>query len=606
MAQELESLVRVALDQQLSDEQSARLQRLLSESPAACDRYVEYVTLHAMLQWEHAPPLEAVGSSKNDQPCEDDDTAVAERGEHSTVPTTPLPNPDPFVAVEDRLSLGHSLLSIHTPLGRMFLSCAVAFLAIGTVTLSLWFWKWNDAVRRVAVNPIVPQSAPEQTVTPFVGWISGRHDCQWAAESMAPVSEGVVQGQEFSLAAGLVEITYCTGAKVILQGPVTYQVESKDGGYLSVGKLTARLEKRAGDLPHATRTPGAPFSVRTPTAVVTDLGTEFGVEVSEEGSTTSHVFRGMIMLQAVSASGKVEGTNCVLRENETAQLEKSEVDEENGYRLTVLDSPAKPIDFVREISRDDSDSTAKMFDLVDVVAGGNGFSGKRDASIDPTTGRPSNAVEFGNPKIEALFPPGDGKYHPVKELPFVDGVFVPDGSDGPVQVDSTGHGFTGFPKTTNQTALLIRAGGDIPTVRWPIRVTLDGVDYASQGHGLLFLHPNKGLTFDLNAIRKANPGWTIKKFLAVGGNVGESGSLADLWVLVDGKMQFRRWRISSHQGGFAIAIPLPPDSRFLTLASTDGGNGLSSDWIMFGDPRLELIEVNDRESSREANGKGGR
>ena len=39
------------------------------------------------------------------------------------------------------------------------------------------------------------------------------------------------------------EITYDTGAKVILQGPVTYEVES-NGGYLSVGKLTGKLEKR--------------------------------------------------------------------------------------------------------------------------------------------------------------------------------------------------------------------------------------------------------------------------------------------------------------------------------------------------------------------------
>ena len=38
------------------------------------------------------------------------------------------------------------------------------------------------------------------------------------------------------------EITYDTGAKVILQGPVTYEVESPAGGFLSVGKLTARVE----------------------------------------------------------------------------------------------------------------------------------------------------------------------------------------------------------------------------------------------------------------------------------------------------------------------------------------------------------------------------
>ena len=41
------------------------------------------------------------------------------------------------------------------------------------------------------------------------------------------------------------EITYDTGAKVILQGPVTYEVESPAGGFLSVGKLTARVENEA-------------------------------------------------------------------------------------------------------------------------------------------------------------------------------------------------------------------------------------------------------------------------------------------------------------------------------------------------------------------------
>jgi hypothetical protein len=49
-------------------------------------------------------------------------------------------------------------------------------------------------------------------------------------------------GDKFALASGLMEITYDTGARVILQGPVTYEVESATGGYLSLGKLTARVE----------------------------------------------------------------------------------------------------------------------------------------------------------------------------------------------------------------------------------------------------------------------------------------------------------------------------------------------------------------------------
>ena len=143
-------------------------------------------------------------------------------------------------------------------------------------------------------------------------------------------------GRTYALVSGVMEITYDTGAKVILQGPVTYQVESARSGYLSLGKLTARVEKkgsgskgeRTANLARSQQdrvpttslaprplsgkseirnpkseisnlSPLAPrpsplFSVRTPTAVVTDLGTEFGVEVDRSGTTRSHVFQGRV------------------------------------------------------------------------------------------------------------------------------------------------------------------------------------------------------------------------------------------------------------------------------------------------------------------------
>ena len=44
-------------------------------------------------------------------------------------------------------------------------------------------------------------------------------DCKWNGGSRVSL------GQKCHLASGLMEITYDTGAKVILQGPVTYEVE---------------------------------------------------------------------------------------------------------------------------------------------------------------------------------------------------------------------------------------------------------------------------------------------------------------------------------------------------------------------------------------------
>ena len=76
----------------------------------------------------------------------------------------------------------------------------------------------------------------------LVGRITGMVDCRWEKgseirvqgsgaenqKSEIPNPKSLVSlGDKFALASGLMEITYDTGAKVILQGPVTYEVESR-------------------------------------------------------------------------------------------------------------------------------------------------------------------------------------------------------------------------------------------------------------------------------------------------------------------------------------------------------------------------------------------
>ena len=156
------------------------------------------------------------------------------------------------------------------------------------------------------------------------------------------------------------------------------------------------------------------FTIKTPTATVTDLGTEFGVEVSKEGHTTSHVFRGTVRLQVVVADGKTEGDAQVLHENESARVE-NRGDQGGDNRITMLGSSAKPANFVRQIPK----QTVKTLDLVDVVAGGDGFSGRRDAGIDPRNGQPIKIW----PKEHSLR--GDREYKRVAGMPFIDGVFIP-------------------------------------------------------------------------------------------------------------------------------------------------------------------------------------
>jgi hypothetical protein len=373
--------------------------------------------------------------------------------------------------------------------------------------------------------------------------------------------------RKYLLSSGLLEISYDTGAKVVLEGPAIYQVKSKNSGLLSVGKLTGRVEALTA----------RGFSVHTPTAVITDLGTEFGVEVDNKGITSSHVFRGRVRVQSLSDKGTPDGDGQVLRENESVR-----VDVTNSDRKIAAVPAIGPADFMRAIPK----STIRMLDLVDVVAGGNGYSGRRGQGVNPRTGQVADVPRFE----DLLGDIGDGKYHRVKSLPFVDGVFIPDGHSGPVQTDSNGHTFE-FPATSNRTGGYVWAGGPIPASPDEpngIPSKLGDVDYALSGHGLLWMHANKGITFDLDAIRRANPRDKLVRFRAVAGTTATGGYLADLWVLVDGKFRFRRCQINASSGVYSIAIPLSGNDRFLTLATTDGGDGISADWTIFGDPRLEF------------------
>jgi hypothetical protein len=132
------------------------------------------------------------------------------------------------------------------------------------------------------------------------------------------------------------EITYRTGAKVILQGPATYVVDATNGGFINIGKLTGIME--AAD--------AKGFTLRTPTAVVTDLGTEFGVEVDKAGSTTSHVFRGAVNVRPVTHDKDANVANTVLRANESARIER---DSDDSQRIVVRRVVIKSDDFVRRL-----------------------------------------------------------------------------------------------------------------------------------------------------------------------------------------------------------------------------------------------------------------
>jgi hypothetical protein len=660
---DMDRLLARLLEGELQPTERRQLTDILQDDAASRLLYRKYLIVDALLRWENAPPILKTQQTSESAPC-------------------PAPSVPPIIIQAPGSS---SLFSFPSFVGGILFSYLVAALVMGAGLLVTSVWKPSDnaSIARRSLAPDANDVRPPAEL-PIVGRITGMVDCRWVGsgfrvqgdepvrsteygvrsstrdrvvaatkpedpspktQDLSPKSDGlhpssliphlsspVSLGDRFALASGLLEITYDSGARVILQGPVTYEVESRDGGYLSVGKLTAKVDKGSGfrvqgDEPvrgteyevrsskeesaltgarsqdprpktqgpsHLPSTLGSPlFTIKTPTATVTDLGTEFGVEVTREGRTAAHVFRGSIRLQAISLGGQLEGAARVLREREAAQ-----VDSLGANRVVVVGPSIQPGQFVRAIPQ----RTVKTLDLVDVVAGGDGFSGKRGRGIDPSSGRIADGL---------WWLPGDplrspGQYHRVSGMPLVDGVLIPDGGKSAVQVDSAGHTFDGFSGTTDATWQPIWAGGPIPRpasapqdAAWPT-TTIGGVDYASAGHGLIFLHANSAVTFDLQAIRRANPGFQPQRFSTIAGKVGPDGpedTLADIRVLVDGRAPFQRREINRTSGPFRALVTIGETDRFLTLAATSAADGITYDWILFGDPRIELAPIESQGQS---------
>ena len=536
--QPFNDLLSRLLDDELGNVELECLADLLQRDPHARQLYHNHIALHTILRWMDGGLLcDAPVAAPIDQ-----HSAIAGQAPEFVQPLPACPAPV-FVNTSSPTSFGY--LSSGWLMAYLVATIVVGIgIVIAAVTrVSQPTQIATPSSFNNAFDSQSPIPDPSRNAT-IVGRVTGMVDCEWSAGSEDKLSspafakgagaEGglnktsalhssILLGDRLNIRSGLLEITYDSGAKVILQGPVTYKVESQNGGFVSIGKLTGKVEGEDAK----------GFFVRTPTAVITDLGTEFGVDVAKTGATQAHVFRGVVRVQKANGDSKAAGATKILRENESAYI-----DHDPNAQITVHEMATKPNAFVRHLPG----STIQRLNLVDVIAGGDGFGKARNRGIDPTTGKISHAAP------NTFFPTlaGDRVYHRVEGVPFIDGVFVPDGSTGSVQVDSAGHRFDGFDKTDNLTYGHIWAGGAINITDSPeaTRTMLRGIeDYASPGHGLLLLHANSAITFDLQAIRNAT-GSKLVRFRAVAGNaatMAETKSVyADLWLLVDGKLRFVR------------------------------------------------------------------
>ncbi|MEA3212808.1 MAG: hypothetical protein QOE70_5865 [Chthoniobacter sp.] len=223
---ELNELCNALIDGALSAAQRARLERVLADSEEARRFYVRTMALSASLfDYASEMQVEAPDAPLNESPA---------RG----------------------------------------LWWAIGSLAAAALVLVAF---WFDSAARRQEAAIAGQETDDS-----VARLTGAKDCQWIGAAFSSGDE-LRRGQLLQLASGLAEVTFDSGAQVVLEGPASLELTSAWEALLPRGTLRANVPPEA-----------IGFRVSNAAVEVVDLGTEFSMVADERGATEVFVLKGRV------------------------------------------------------------------------------------------------------------------------------------------------------------------------------------------------------------------------------------------------------------------------------------------------------------------------
>ncbi len=543
---EISHILIRARDNSVDAEDFSRLQHLLKTRAQAREYYFDMVSSFVVLE-----EMQDLLANEEDEKVMELLTALAENEKTAAAVTIES-------EAEEASAAGCAVSPV--PKKRNKLSLALLILSSAALFFILFVLHFLSPVERVQVA----------TVTDSIG-------ARWTGLSPVPETGTRLEtnAEPMLLAEGIVKIHCDSGIQMVVEGPCQFSFITAMEVHLQYGRLFATVSNT-----------GRGFTVTTEQARIIDLGTEFGVQTLPDGSTELHVYKGKTALVAGSREDQKRVIDVLAGMARRIDSIRSEVQEIGLKKELFVQHIASEYNLVWR---------GQPLSLACVVSGGDGFSGGDvKTGIDPATGLVGGRV------VQAFNRLGHEGYHPVHPRRFIDGVFIPDGGPGGVPVSSAGHRFDDFPDTDSYYWADITADPYILDVSEPdeerrqegrlLPLGLDAPDLPGiQEAPLLLLHPNVGITFDLEAIRQAlGPLAEIRSFQAV---CGVSSNVprfqhSEFWVLVDGRSVFHA--ADGAELPKMIEIPLRPDQRFLTLAATDGGDQIINDWCLFVNPELVI------------------
>jgi hypothetical protein len=393
--------------------------------------------------------------------------------------------------------------------------------------------------------------------------------------------------EKLKIATGFVQLEFYSGAKILVRGPAVFQPLGKGSGRLESGHLTG--EASNGN-----------FVLKTPTAVIVDLGTAFGVASDANSGTDVVVFKGRV--QAQSTSGGYDKRPVLdMTEGMAARFRSDGTTESN------LKTDASQ--YTRTIPVSAANEHRNEICLIDVLAGGSGRDSYLAGSIAPFNGQRDFSPE-GNDWMQ-MSHESDGEFHRVQSCPMVNGVFIPNTDGKQVPIDTTGRtidlpensGYAFGTLWAKRKESIQNLNGGPEFDFWGFR-TLEGIvaKLKTVRNGLIGMHANMGVTFDLRTMELVHHR-ELTEFRGAVANIenfavwppNESPSnpktrFADCRIYVDGDLRYSRLRFRREDGDEKFAVPLTSKDRFLTVVVTDGDTEFRFDHIVLIDPVIGLKE----------------
>ncbi|MBI1372417.1 MAG: hypothetical protein GC159_06610 [Phycisphaera sp.] len=258
---ELDELMQLVLDGDITDDRHARLAEILTDDLDAQRRYMRFTTMHTLLDWKFVGDEGPLALEPTVADAEVDGDGAGSR--------VPSRAPAPIATF------------------RPFRYAAAAALVIVTGVAAALMWHAGS-------GPTQPATTQSRAVTVTLSDTSG---AVWGAGSLnADAGVGPVDaGAPLVLDAGVAQIVLESGAVVKLAGPTELTVTGANSARLTRGRLVAFVPVSA----HG-------FYVDTPDMRVTDLGTRFGVRVDPAGTSDVQVFEGRVHVRGDTSAVSID------------------------------------------------------------------------------------------------------------------------------------------------------------------------------------------------------------------------------------------------------------------------------------------------------------